>query len=80
MKAFDASIETYEVKYEKAATSLEKGRDALLAFYDFSEAVLSDEASKVFLIHHGVAFETNMKVRIELAGHASFDKSERAQD
>lgn len=33
--AFDAFIESYEVKYEKAAQCLKKDREALLAFYDF---------------------------------------------
>ena len=33
--AFDASIENYQVKYEKAAECLNKDRDALLTFYDF---------------------------------------------
>ncbi|MEQ1713806.1 MAG: IS256 family transposase [Hyphomicrobium sp.] len=33
--AFDAFIENYALKYEKAADCLEKDRDALLAFYDF---------------------------------------------
>ena len=33
--AFDAFIETYQVKYEKAAECLTKDRDALLTFYDF---------------------------------------------
>ena len=33
--AFDAFIESYELKYEKAAECLQKDRDALLAFYDF---------------------------------------------
>jgi len=33
--AFDAFIESYAVKYEKAADCLAKDRDALLAFYDF---------------------------------------------
>ena len=33
--AFDAFIETYEVKYDKAAECLTKDREALLAFYDF---------------------------------------------
>jgi putative transposase len=33
--AFDAFIESYELKYEKAAECLEKDRGALLAFYDF---------------------------------------------
>jgi putative transposase len=33
--AFDAFIESYHVKYEKAAESLNKDRDALLTFYDF---------------------------------------------
>jgi len=34
-KAFDAFIETYGVKYEKAVDCLTKDREALLAFYDF---------------------------------------------
>ena len=33
--AFDAFIETYGIKYEKAVECLTKDRDALLAFYDF---------------------------------------------
>ena len=33
--AFDAFIETYGVKYDKAVECLTKDRDALLAFYDF---------------------------------------------
>ncbi len=33
--AFDAFVETYEVKYEKAADCLKKDRDVMLAFYDF---------------------------------------------
>ena len=33
--AFDAFIESYELKYEKAAECLQKDRDALLAFYNF---------------------------------------------
>lgn len=34
-KAFDFFVETYELKYPKAAECLAKDRDALLAFYDF---------------------------------------------
>ena len=33
--AFDAFVETYALKYEKAAECLKKDREALLAFYDF---------------------------------------------
>jgi transposase-like protein len=33
--AFDAFIESYQVKYEKAAECLNKDRDALMTFYDF---------------------------------------------
>ena len=33
--AFDAFIESYAQKYEKATACLKKDRDALLAFYDF---------------------------------------------
>ena len=33
--AFDAFIETYAVKYDKAAECLQKDREALLAFYEF---------------------------------------------
>jgi transposase-like protein len=35
LAAFDAFIETWGVKYEKAVECLSKNRDALLAFYDF---------------------------------------------
>ena len=33
--AFDVFVESYSLKYEKAADCLRKDRDALLAFYDF---------------------------------------------
>ena len=33
--AFDAFVESYQLKYEKAADCLAKDREALLAFYDF---------------------------------------------
>src|SRR5438105_4347497 len=33
--AFDAFIESYALKYDKAADCLAKDRDTLLAFYDF---------------------------------------------
>src|SRR6201982_4008499 len=33
--AFDAFIESYQVKYEKAAECLNRDREALLTFYDF---------------------------------------------
>ena len=33
--AFDAFVETYQLKYDKAVACLTKDRDALLAFYDF---------------------------------------------
>jgi len=33
--AFDAFIESYTLKYQKAADCLSKDRDTLLAFYDF---------------------------------------------
>src|SRR6516164_5089658 len=35
LSAFDAFVETYQVKYERAVDCLIKDRDALLAFYDF---------------------------------------------
>ena len=35
VKAFDAFVETYQIKYHRAADCLTKDRDALLAFYDF---------------------------------------------
>src|SRR3954465_11761309 len=35
LAAFDAFVETYGVKYDKAVACLAKDRDALLAFYDF---------------------------------------------
>jgi len=34
-KAFNAFMETFQAKYPKAVTCLEKDRDVLLAFYDF---------------------------------------------
>jgi putative transposase len=34
-KAFDLFTKTYELKYPKAAQCLEKGREELLAYYDF---------------------------------------------
>ena len=34
-KAFDLFIKTYEPKYPKAALSLQKDRDELMAFFDF---------------------------------------------
>lgn len=34
-KAFDLFVQTYEAKYPKAVVLLQKGRDELLAFYDF---------------------------------------------
>ena len=35
LAAFDAFVETWAVKYDKAVECLIKDRDALLAFYDF---------------------------------------------
>ena len=35
LAAFDAFVEIYDIKYEKAVECLIKDRDALLAFYDF---------------------------------------------
>jgi putative transposase len=35
LAAFDAFVETYDVKYEKAVECLTKDRDSLLAFYNF---------------------------------------------
>ena len=35
VKALEAFVETYLVKYKRAADCLTKDRDALLAFYDF---------------------------------------------
>jgi hypothetical protein len=35
VKAFDAFVETYQIKYDRAAACLAKDREALLAFYDF---------------------------------------------
>ena len=35
LAAFDAFVETWGVKYEKAVECLIKDREALLAFYDF---------------------------------------------
>jgi putative transposase len=45
--AFEAFVETYQVKYDRAANCLTRDRDALLAFYDFPaeplEALANDE-------------------------------------
>ena len=35
LAAFDAFVQTWGIKYEKAVECLAKDRDALLAFYDF---------------------------------------------
>ena len=35
LAAFDAFVEIYDIKYEKAVECLTKDRDALLTFYDF---------------------------------------------
>ena len=35
VKALEAFVETYQIKYKRAADCLIKDRDALLAFYDF---------------------------------------------
>ena len=52
--AFDVFVETYGVKYEKAAECLKKDRGPLLAFYDFpaehwKHLRTSDEIDKQFL-------------------------------
>src|SRR5438477_12873078 len=39
VKAFDAFVETYQIKYHRAADCLTKDRDALLAFYDFPPSI-----------------------------------------
>ena len=39
--AFDAFIESYQLKYEKAAACLAKDHDALLAFYEFPASAAS---------------------------------------
>src|SRR3954453_11749478 len=35
VNAFEAFVETYQIKYDRAADCLTKDREALLAFYDF---------------------------------------------
>ena len=40
--AFDVFVETYAVKYEKAAECLKKARSPLLAFYDFPGPLIRD--------------------------------------
>ena len=55
LAAFDAFIETWGVKYEKAVECLIKDRDALLAFYDFpaehwKHLRTTDEIDKSFLL------------------------------
>jgi hypothetical protein len=51
--ALEAFVETYQVKYERAADCLTKDRDALLAFYDFpaehwKHLRTTDEIDKAF--------------------------------
>ena len=53
--AFDAFVETWGVKYDKAVECLIKDRDALLAFYDFpaehwKHLRTTDEIDKSFLL------------------------------
>ena len=55
LAAFDAFVETWGVKYEKAVECLIKDRDALLAFYDFpaehwKHLRTTDEIDKSFLL------------------------------
>ena len=35
LRPWEAFVETYQIKYERAADCLTKDHDALLAFYDF---------------------------------------------
>lgn len=44
--AFDAFIEIYRLKYEKAADCLAKDREVLLAFYDFPAPELGHEPER----------------------------------
>src|SRR5207237_10165996 len=51
--AFDAFVETYAIKYDKAVGCLTKDREALLAFYDFpaehwKHLRTTDEIDKLF--------------------------------
>jgi transposase-like protein len=39
LAAFDAFVEIYDIKYEKAVECLTKDRDALLAVYDFRQSI-----------------------------------------
>ena len=43
-RAFDQFIDTYQDKYPKATECLEKDREELLAFYDFSGGALAELA------------------------------------
>ena len=57
--AFDAFVESYTPKYEKAADCLGKDRDTLLAFYDFpaehwKHLRTTDEIDKRFLRGRGI--------------------------
>ena len=77
--AFDAFIESYTPKYEKAADCLSKDRDTLLAFYDFpaehwKHLRTTDEMDKRFL--HGRGDDCGDRRRSILlfgraAGHSS---------
>ena len=57
--AFDAFVESYALKYAKAADCLSQDRDALLAFYDFpaehwKHLRTTDEIDKHFLARRGI--------------------------
>jgi putative transposase len=51
--AFDAFVETWGIKYDKAVECLTKDRDALLAFYDLPTMMSLSSASL-----RGIAFCT----------------------
>jgi hypothetical protein len=52
--AFDAFVESYALKYERAADCLSKDRDALLAFYDSRPSIetpADDQSHRKHLRH-----------------------------
>ncbi len=61
--AFDTFIETYAVKYEKAAACLAKDRETLLAFYDFPrralEAPADNQPHRKHIRHRATPYRAN---------------------
>jgi len=66
--AFDLFIETFEDKYPKATRCLEKDREELLAFYDFSSKALAkyqnEQSHRIHLCDHSASNQAYQRVFI----------------